>query len=87
MKYANEKDIYNPPARRIRNLKIGDVIKVKEEEKIKEYQIHAIYPFIAIGNCEGKKRTFTLGELVKAGAEPSGAKSSDAGYSVIFDYD
>ena len=73
---------YTPPARTVKNVKVGDVLKVKIEyekdsdfgrhTKIEEYCVEAVYPFYVRAFNGNIKRCFSIGDLVLMGKEPDG---------------
>lgn len=81
MKFANEKDIYIPIQRKVKNVKLADVIKTSKPHSIfdnigniiyEEYVISNVYDYYVIGTTKnGEKRCFTIGDLVVLGLESS----------------
>ena len=95
MNFKNERDIYAPKDRTIKFMNVGDFIEalpkgidfsnVKEKKK---YRVFGVYPYHVTGISEdGEVRSFCIGELVKLGLEPSGARVADAGEVRVKDYD
>lgn len=95
MNFTNERDVYAQKDRTIKFMNVGDFIEalpkgidfsnVKEKKK---YRVFGVYPYHVTGIAEdGEIRSFCLGELVKLGLEPCGARVSDAGYVRVKDYD
>lgn len=95
MQFKSEKDIYIPKDRRVEYVKVGDTftalprgVEFSNVRDKKSYRVFGVYPYHVTAIAEdGEIRSFCLGELVKLGLEPCGARVSDAGYVRVKDYD